>query len=229
MPDDRRYSLPSPHSHRDKDFTVLHRRSFSFKRLEKQGGMLPSLWNIAPPRWPESDGASLTTEDLQKLLLRTYKRSQNNAHLVLWMPDRELHQTLINPLEDLDPWTLQSTILSGSASGMHIGWVFSKGPSPVDWESKVLFDERRSRGAGSSAAMKFVLERILKKTTGAWTYDSRRIVEPFIHRSGQMALWSRRVGVKYVGYTTSKRTYAGVKEKLAQVELPGIQVRLPAT
>lgn len=204
--------------------TVLHNRKFSFKRLEKYGAGRVSLWNISPRRWPGSPGSILDPKGLSRMIKRAYDYSDPNGHLVIWMPLRELHQTEVDLLGDMGGWTVQATILSGSKKGMNIGYIYAKGATPIDFDSEILLDEHR-RGPGSSHAMRFLIDTLVNKAG----FESRTVVEPFIHRSGQMALWARRSGVKYVGYTTSEKAFMSVKEKLAQVELPGIQVRLPAT
>lgn len=223
----KKYSL-SGAAGSEKDFTVLHHRKFSFKRLAKHSGRKVSLWNISPPRWPGSPGSILDPKLLGRMIKRAYDCTQGNGHLVIWMPHRELHQTEMNLLGDMGGWTVQATVLSGSKRGMNIGYIYSKGPTPIDFDSKVLLDEDLRRGPSSSHAMKFLLDKLVIPRPGL-QYETQRVVEPFINRSGQMALWSRRSGVKYMGYTTSETTFEAVKEKLAQVELPGIQVRLPAT
>jgi hypothetical protein len=227
--EERRYSLGAPSNPREKNFTILHRKKFSLKRLERQQGMKVSLWNVSPPRWPGEANARMKPEELAILLKRAYDHSQERAHLVLWIPGPELHQTMLSPLDDVDPWMSQGTIFSGDKTGMNIGFVYAKGPTSIYWESKVLLDERGKRGAASSHAMRFILEHLLPRVSNPWVYDRHRIVDMFMHRSGQLPLWSRRCGFQYVGYTASKKTFAVVKEKLAQGELPGIQVPLPAT
>ena len=224
----RRYSLRAQHGF-EKDFTVLHRRKFLFKRLEKQGAMKVSLWNVQPPHWPGTAKAKLDMHGLAKMVQRMYDRSQHSAHLVLWQPMSELHESMLHPLDDVGGWMAKATILSGDTRGMHIGWVYSKGATPVDWDSKVIIDQRGCRGAASSCTMKFLVERLLRKDTSVWVYDVRRVVEPFMHKSAQLPLWTRRTGVHYVGYTSSKHTFVSVKEKLDQFEIPGIQQMLPAT
>jgi len=224
----KRYSLRGPGSDKHKGFTVLHHRQFSFKRLSKHSGKKVSLWNISPPRWPGSPGSIMNPDYLIRMIKRAHDRTQANGHLVIWMPHRELHQTEVNLLGDMGGWTVQSTILSGSEKGMSIGYIYSKWPTPIDFDSQILLDERGRRGPGSSHAMRFLLDKLVK-SRGGMQYEVQRVVEPFVHRSGQMALWSRREGIQYMGYMASETTFEAVKEKLAQVELPGIQIPLPAS
>jgi len=227
---DRRFSIRSPGSTRGTELTILHRRRFSIKKLEKlvpQGGTKVSLWNVSPPRWPGTPDAKFRPEEMALLIQRMYDFSQERAHLVLWMPAYELHQTMLQPIDDLGMWCSQATIFSGSNKGMKIGYVFARGPTPIDWENIILPDTRQ--GSRSSIAMRFLIQKLLGKQPDAWVYDTRRIVEPFMSGSAELALWARRSGIHYIGYTGSKKVFERVKEKLAQHELPGIQMRLPAT
>jgi hypothetical protein len=115
--EERRYSLGAPSNPREKNFTILHRKKFSLKRLERQQGMKVSLWNVSPPRWPGEANARMKPEELAILLKRAYDHSQERAHLVLWIPGPELHQTMLSPLDDVDPWMSQGTIFSGDKTG----------------------------------------------------------------------------------------------------------------
>lgn len=224
----KKYSLRSPDEDREKDFTVLHHRKFSFKRLAKHSNRSVSLWNISPARWPGSPGSILAPKSLGKMISSAYDYTRSGGHLVVWMPSRELHRTEVDLLRGMGKWTVQATILSGSDKGMSIGYIYSKGPTPIEFDSEMLLDECDKRGPSSSHAMRFLLDNLVTHKSGL-QYEEQIVVEPSISRSGQMALWSRRSEVKYIGYTTSETTFEVVKEKLAQVELPGIQVRLPAT
>ncbi len=217
----RRYSLRHPSEPKNNRFTVLNHRRFSFPRLDKamaKGAPKVSLWNISPPSWPG--------EDLDVLVHLSHKYSQSRAHLVIWVPDNELHHGYIR-VEDISEWTPRATILSGDDSKMHIGRVYSKGETVVDRAATVLLDERKKRGSDSSLAIKTILETLMPP---AGRLDMPgMVVEPFTHRSGELAVWTRRMGLYYLGYTGSKKTFSAVKEKLAQAELPGIQIELPAT
>ncbi len=224
----KKFMLPNAVDSSDKKFTVINNRKFSFKRFNKMN-MKVSLWNISPPRWPGSPGSILQPKDINGLLKRSFDYTQSGGHLVLWLPLRELHQTEVDLLGDTGGWMAQANIVSGDKSGMNIGYVYSKGPSLLDFDSKVLLDERGRRGPGSSHAMRFLLDDILESPRRGLQYETRRVVEPFMHKSSQMALWTRRRGIRYVGYTSSVKTFDAAKEKLAQVELPGIQMALPAT
>lgn len=217
----RRYRLSHPSEPKNKRFTVLNHRRFSFARLDKamlRGAPKASLWNISPTTWP--------SDDLDVLIHQSHKYSQSRAHLVLWVPDSELHRGYIR-VEDISDWTPCATILSGHSCGMSIGKVYSKGSVPIKQPSNILFDERQYRGSGSSITMKFILENLMFSYSSADTPGL--VVEPFTHRSGELAVWTHRMGMYYRGYTGSKKTFSAVKEKLAQVELPGIQISLPAT
>lgn len=198
--EERRYSLgEAPYILGSKDFTILHRRSFSKKRLERQDNMSVSLWNVSPPRWPGARKSKISPMEMESLLTAMHEHSQVSSHLVLWMPARELHRTMMDPIQDVGPWVPQATILSGSLRQMEIGYVYSKGRTGVKWGSLIVPDDQGRCGSASSHAMRFIVERLLINDT--FYYDTRRIVEPFVHASGQLALWSRRMAVKYVGYT----------------------------
>lgn len=218
---ERRYKLRHPSEPKNRGFTVLNHRKFSFKRLDRvmaKGAPKVSLWNISPPSWPG--------EDLDVLVHLSYRYSQSRAHLVMWVPDNELHHGYIR-VGDISDWEPCATILSGDRTQMYIGQVYSKGETTVDRGATILFDERKKRGSGSSLAMKAILETLMP--TGGRLDIPGMVVEPFTHRSGELALWTRRMALHYLGYTGSKKTFEEVKEKLGQVELPGIQISLPAT
>ena len=218
---ERRYRLSHPSEPKNKGFTVLNHRGFSFQRLDRvmaKGAPKVSLWNISPPSWPG--------EDLDILVHLSYEYSQNRAHLVMWVPDNELHHGYIR-VEDISDWVPRATILSGDGAQMYIGQVYSKGETVVDSQATVLFDERKKRGSGSSLAMKTMLETLTP--SGGRLDIPGMVVEPFTHRSGELAVWIRRMALYYLGYTGSKKTFSAVKEKLGQVELPGIQISMPAT
>jgi len=195
--------------------TELYRSRFSMEKLsEKQ----VSFWNIAPV-WPGRDKAKMTEKELADLLGNAYNRSADRAHLVLWMPASELHISLFDPMGDSGPWLLQATVFSGSHP-LHIGFVYSRSRSKVDWETKLILDAKGRRGPSSPLAMKFLLER-LGDTVGP-------IVDPFAHKSSVLPIWARRFSMRYVGYTASKKAYGQMVRALAQVELPGIQLEVPA-
>lgn len=224
--EERKYSLgEADYIVGSKDFTILHRRKFGIKHLGRQGGMDASLWNVSFPRWPGSSKSKIGVDKAKKMLKKMYGRSQATSHMVLWMPARELHRSDLDPLEDLDPWLPMATIFSGSLKRLEIGFVYAKGRSTVNWDNIIIPDDRGKCGSASSHAMKFIVERLQIKEP---YYDMRKIVEPFAHADGQLALWSRLLGVHYVGYTSSKTNFKKVKGKLAQMNLPGIQIELPA-
>ena len=195
--------------------TELHRARFSMDNLEAEH---VSIWNLAPV-WPGRAKAKLTPDDLTELLNEAYGRSADRAHLVLWMPASELHQTEFDPLGDCGPWLPMATVLSGSHP-LHIGFVYSRSRSKVDWDTKLILDQKGARGPSSSKTMKFLLER-LGDVVGP-------IVDPFAHKSAVLPIWARRMGYRYVGYTASKKAYGDIVKALAQVELPGIQLEVPA-
>lgn len=224
--EERKYSLgEANYIAGSKDFTILHRRKFGIKRIERQEGMDVSLWNVSFPRWPGSPKSKIGVDKARELLKKMYGRSQAISHMVLWMPAIELHRSELDPLEDLGSWLPMATIFSGSLKRLEIGFVYAKGRSTVNWDNIIIPDDRGKCGSASSHAMKFIVERLQIKEP---YYDMRRIVEPFVHADGQLALWSRRLGIRYVGYTSSKSNFKKVKGKLAQIELPGIQIALPA-
>ncbi len=185
-----------------------------------------ALWNLSPV-WPGKEKADLNEWDLHVLIRAIHRRSSEYGHMVLWMPAASLHNSPFDPVSMCGPWTPVSTVISGSYP-IHVGYVYSRayaGYSASDktdryWGTKLLLDEKGSRGASSSLAMKFLLKRL--------RIGSGLIVEPFAHRSATLALWARRLGHEYVGYTASKKAYGEIAKRLAQAELPGIQLDLPA-
>jgi len=195
--------------------TKLYRANFSMEKLKAEH---VSFWNVAPV-WPGRGKAKLTEKDLSALLDEAYSRSADHAHMVLWMPASELHISLFDPMGDAGPWLLQATVLSGSHP-LHIGFVYSRSRPKVDWDTKFILDTNGRRGPSSALTMKFLLSR-LGDTVGT-------IVDPFAHKSAALPIWARRFGIRYVGYQASKRSYASMVKTLAQVELPGIQLEVPA-
>jgi len=195
--------------------TRLYRKSFSIEKLKVDN---VSIWNLAPV-WPGRTKAKLTDDQLVTLLDDAYSRSADRAHLVLWMPASELHQSLFDPVNMSGPWVLAGTVFSGS-DPMHIGFVYARSRSRVDWDTKLILDVKGRRGPSSSKTMKFLLER-LGDIAGP-------IVDPFAHKSAVLPIWARRMGFRYVGYTASRKAYGDIVKALAQVELPGIQLEVPA-
>ncbi len=204
--------MTKPYNNRQ---TKLYRARFSFDKLDIPPA---SLWNLAPI-WPGRDRAKVTEDQLEALMSGAYSRSADRGYLVLWMPAIELHQTIFDPLDQCGPWCPMATILSGS-NPLHIGYVYARSRSKVNWETKLIPDERGKRGPSSSKTVKFLLES-LGNIPGP-------IVDPFAHKSAVLPIWARRKGLHYVGYTASKKSYQDMIKALAQVELPGIQLELPA-
>lgn len=168
------------------------------------------LWNIAPV-WPGRMAATLTAPELSDLVKAAYYRSSVKSHMVLWMPALELHQTPFSPSEMCDPWAPMATLISGS-DPLHIGYVYCHTESRVDWNTRLILDEKGKRGASSSAAIKFILKSLGRT-------DSP-LVDPFAHESAVVPIWARRFGIKYIGYTASKKIYKAVVKELSQAELP---------
>ena len=196
--------------------TKLYRTNALFKNLKMAEA---GLWNIAPA-WPGTAKAKMNEADLTRLMCAAYERSAEHAHLVLWMPASMLHRSTFDPLSGNGPWTPVTTIISGS-NPVHIGYVYSRSRSASQyWRSKLMLDHRGCRGSSSSTAMKFLLTE--------FGIEHTFVVEPFAHRSAALAIWSRRLGYDYIGYTRSKKTYREIVKALAQQEIPGIQLQLPA-
>lgn len=201
----------------------VYRKKFDIENMDVDD---VALWNLAPV-WPGKEKAELNEWDLNMLIRAIYNRSSEYGHMVLWMPAAALHNSLFDPVSMCGPWTPASTVISGSYP-IHIGYVYSRahaGYSAGDksdryWGTKLILDEKGKRGSSSSLAMKFLLQRL--------RIGKGLIVEPFAHRSATLALWSRRLGHEYVGYTGSKKAYAEITKELAQAELPGIQMELHA-
>ena len=196
--------------------TKLYRTKALFKNLRMAEA---GLWNIAPP-WPGTAKAKLDEAGLTKLMCAAYQHSAERAHLVLWMPASSLHQSAFDPLAHNGPWTSVATIISGS-NPVHIGYVYARSRTASQyWGSKLILDSGGSRGSSSSVAMKFLLTQL--------GIEHTFVVEPFAHRSAALAIWSRRLNYDYIGYTRSKKTYRDIVKALAQQEIPGIQLGLPA-
>lgn len=189
----------------------LHRAKFSVGKLKV---FSVSLWNIAPV-WPGRPKAKLTEQGLCDLVREAYARSSNNAHMILWMPASELHRSEFDPISMCDPWISQSTIFSGG-NPLHIGFVYARSQSKVDWDTKLILDAKGRRGPSSPKTMRFALDK-LGDIKGP-------VVDPFAHRSAVLPIWTRRKGIRYVGFTSSKKSYNSIVKALAQVELPGIQL-----
>jgi len=201
--------------------TKLYRGRFKVENLTTAN---VALWNVAPI-WPGTDRAKLRASDLQRLMELSYSWSMNGSHFVLWMPSNVLHESHFDPIGMCAPWSPVSTIISGS-DPVHIGYVYLRSgclraPAPGRyWGSKMILAPRGERGSSSSVAMRFLLDRLPVK--------DGFIVEPFAHRSAALPIWSRRLGYEYIGYAGSKKRYGHMVKALAQVELPGIQLGLPA-
>lgn len=193
----------------------VYRQRFSFAKCDvKRAG----LWSVAPI-WPGRARAKLTAQQLEDFLVEAYHRSSDTAHLVLWMPAAELHRTPFDPLDQAGPWLPMATLLSG-AGKMTVGYIYARSRSPIAWDSKVVLDARGLRGPNSSKTVKLLLEA-LGNIDGP-------IVDPYAHKSAVLPTWARRRGHQYAGYTASKASYQEISKALAQVELPGIQLELPA-
>lgn len=210
---------------------ILHRGEFSEESLAKALRDLTdrteardedpdlddkvSLWNLAPPSWPGARGSKMNDRDLEALMAETFRHSAERAHLVLWMPAKELHRTPFDPLTMSGLWSSIGTILSGS-DPMHIGFVYANSHSWVKWTTKLILDGKGKRGPNSTKAVKFVIDE-LGDLSGP-------IVDLFAHRSAVLPSWSRRLRHRYIGYTRSKKSFSSIVTALAQVELPGIQL-----
>lgn len=170
------------------------------------------LWNVAP-KWPPRKPMEFA-ETCEEMV----SKSGPLAHLVLWMPCEHLHEPVFEPTTMMDPWLCQGTILSGS-DPLHIGYVYSRSHSRVDWGSNLILDERKKRGPNSSRTVEFMLEKLLA--------PGDTVVDPFAHGSAVLPIWSRRKGLRYIGYTSSAAKHKEIVKALAQIELPGIQMALP--
>ena len=174
-----------------------------------------SLWNLAPLSWPGARNSKMNDRDLEALMVEALRHSAKPAHLVLWMPAKELHRTLFDPLTMSGRWSPIGTILSGS-DPLHVGYVYSNSRSWVDWATELILDGKGARGPNSTKTIKFMLDELGD--------HSGVIVDLFAHRSAVLPCWSRRLRHRYVGYTRSKKTFSSIVTALAQVELPGIQL-----
>lgn len=176
------------------------------------------LWNVAP-RWPGSAKAPCEPMELAELVREMYVASGPDTHLVLWMPAERLHNTLFEPADMAGNWRCDGTVISGS-DPIHIGYAYSHTRSKVDWGSKLILDERKKRGPSSTKAVKFILDKL--------TQPGDLVADAFAHASAVLPIWSRRSGLRYIGYTTSKAKHKTICKALAQIELPGIQMELPS-
>lgn len=195
---------------------LLRRGNFDFDRLKKDFVKV-SLWNLSPV-WPGREKAKLNEHELRGVVQNCYDHSENNACLVLWMPASELHQTVFDP-QDCSPWFCKGCIFSGTHP-MHIGFVHTRGHRPVDQTTKLIPDARGKRGSSSSKTMKYLLKNFAPNGFGV-------VGEPFGHRSAQLPIWCRRLGYRYIGAVRSKSAHIEMTKRLAQEELPGIQLELP--
>ena len=197
----------------------LYKSRFSVKEAhEKLDGKTVSLWNIAPV-WPGRSKSKVGDSQLAKLVRGVYDLSDETAHMVLWMPSSELHKSMFDPMGMCGPWILHATLFSGS-DPLHIGFVYARSRSRVDWGTKLILDERGKRGPSSTKAVKFMLDTLVD--------NGGLVADPFAHRSAALPVWTRRKGLRYVGFTSSKKSYAAIVWALAQEELPGIQLEVPA-
>ena len=176
-----------------------------------------SLWNMAPV-WPGRKKSRLSVTDLSGIVEKCYNLSRPSAYMVLWIPASELHQTLFDP-QECSPWLCQGTILSGSHP-MHIGYVHTRGGASLSHPTRLILDERGKRASSSSKAMKYLLEELL-------SYGQHLVADPFGHRSAVLPIWCRRLHHRYVGAVRSKASYIEMANRLAQEELPGIQLEIP--
>lgn len=196
--------------------TTLRKGDFDFEALSQDFSRV-SLWNLAPT-WPGRDRAKLSEEDLYGLIQKCYEHSENNACLILWMPASELHQTVFDP-KDCSPWFCKGCIFSGTHP-MHIGFIHTRGRCSVNQPTKLMPDARGKRGSSSSKTMKYLLKTFVPNGSGV-------VAEPFGHRSAQLPIWCRRLGHRYIGAVRSRSAYIEMTNRLAQEELPGIQLELP--
>lgn len=202
---------------------VLERGSFKWNKPDEHKNHSVRLWNMAPI-WPGRPRAKLTAKRLNEQITEAYNLTSPTGFMVLWMPAVELHRTPFDPIEMAYHWTAMSTVLSGMRP-LHIGYVYCKGfDITADWGSKLILDNT-GRGPSSSLTMKWLLEKLFTiGNTGVMS--SGLVVDPYAHRSVQLAKWCRRFNIQYRGYIRSKKGFEAAQEALAQIELPGIQQAL---
>lgn len=177
------------------------------------------LWVVNPDwsRWGKPSAAGIYEE--WYFGPSAYDRSAPNAVMILWLPMASVHQYPFDP-DECEPWVCCGTIVSGS-DPLYIGYVYRKGDEPLGWKCRVISDRRGKRASSSSNTVKFMLEEFVK--------EGQTVVEPYAHRSAVLPTWCRRHAISYVGYTESRKVHGDIAKKLAQVELPGIQLALPST
>ena len=197
------------------DNVILNHRRFSFDNGIPKN---VNFWNFAPV-WPGRERARLEPKEFSRQIRSAINYTAPGGHLVLWMPASELHRTPVDPVA-MHPWITQGTLISGSYP-VHIGYIYSAGNTGlVKWDTKLILDSRGKRGANSSLAMRFLLESLLLAPQSL-------VVDPYASKSAILPTWCRRMGISYRGYIASSKLYEEAEKRLAQVEIPGIQLDIP--
>ena len=206
---------------RDRNESVrLKKGSFKWDKPSEHNQHFVRLWNMAPV-WPGRPKATITSKKLNEEITEAYNLTTNQGFMILWMPATELHRSPFDPIEMVYHWTAMSTIFSG-ADPMYVGYVYCKGFNlNADWENKMILDNT-GRGPSSSMTMKWILESLFKmgKTD---SLSSGLVVDPYAHKSVQLAKWCRRLNIRCRGYIRSKKRFDEANRTLAQIEVPGIQ------
>lgn len=171
------------------------------------------LWNISLKlsRWGRP--VSTPIHSAWNYLGPSYEKTIDGGMLVLWFPAFELVRRAYDPLE-MGPWVPRGVVLSGWGKA-EVGYIYSKGGGS---SLSRMLDTRDGRGVTSSMAMKYLVDMARGK-----------VVDPYAHACAILPIWCRRSLISYIGWTESAPTYDGIVKKLAQVELPGIQLELPTT
>jgi len=143
------------------------------------------------------------------------ERSAANAILVVWISIRNFADCNFW-YPSFNQWIRHGTVLSGSGDRTHLGIVFSNSID-IRWGTKVLWSP--SGGVRCSETCRWVLRKTFKNQGGL-------VCDPYT-RSPHLAVWCRRLGIRYRGYARDKAIRDTVEKELAQTEIPGIQEELP--
>lgn len=196
---------------------AIYRKKFSFDNPE-----LPkvSLWNMAPI-WPSRPKSKITYSKIKSFVSKAASHSSASSHLILWIPTTELCQNELDFVNICYGWVPQCTILSGGDL-MSIGYVYARGSSPIKFDTKSIFDSRKARGSSSSKTMLFLLKELAMNELGK-PKDGAYVVDMFAHKSAILPSLCRRLGIPYAGFTASKKSYSKIRDRLSQMEIPGVR------
>ncbi len=194
--------------------------------VDECGGLI-DLYNCSV--WPKS------TNTLRDFVWRC-KASINEAMapggcMVFWVPLRVLHTTTFHPSHVCeaqpyesegaiahlrDPWTRAGSILTAN----EIGFIYRK--PHVSESAKANFGCRKFFQEQSAQKSSVIAKHLVEQ----FCAEESVIFDQMAHRTGHLAIWAKRSGVNYIGYSKDEEDYDELQKKLAQVELPMIQESL---